>query len=715
MALLCAAHTGTDNTTVIDHNPTTMSINNRQEQFDQIEQYREFLDRYYREEIGQLVQHYPNEQQSIAVEWNDLFQYDAELAETFRHDPHGHGELLDEALASVDLPVDIDLASASVRVHVPDNDSMTHAVGATRAKHCGEYLALHGQISKTSKVQPKIVEAAFECQRCGTMTRIPAMDNEVNAPSECQGCERQGPFRLVEGQSEFVDHQLLRLQQPPEEVQGGQGRHIDVHVEGEDIVDDIQAGDRVTVSGTVEIGAFEDGDAVIDTHFSGQAARVEQTDYEDINVAEHRDRIEALAAGEEGNPFELLIESFAPKIHGHSSIKLAIILQLFGGTRVEYPTGEVDRGDSHVLLLGDPGTSKSQMLQTVEELAPRSAYASGKGATAAGLTAAAVSDDFGDSQWSLEAGAMAKANKGTACLDEIDKINEEAVSSLHDALESQRINVNKAGINTELPAQASVLAAGNPKYGRFDEYEAFAAQVDISPTLLSRFDLMFLLQDEPDADRDTEIADHIVGYRQEGIATNTHDSDGDAFAVPVEEEIFRAWIAHAKRSIQPRIEDDEVKERLVGAFTQLRQVNDDEGPVPVTFRKLEGIQRLAEASARVRLSETVEMDDVNRACELVHESMQQVGVDPETDEYDVDIVETGTSQSQHERIESIKATISAIVDEPGVGSVGAPIEEIRESAVATGISESKVDHTIEKLKDKGEVYEPEDGELLLVK
>lgn len=691
-----------------------MAFSDSQEQYERVEQYREFLHRYYRDAVGQLVQQYPNEQRSVTVAWRDLFQYDPAVAGDFRGDPHRQMEYLDEALAAMDLPVDVDLSNATVRVRVPPDETMTYSVGETRAEHVGEYLALQGQISKTTKVQPKLVEAVFECRRCGTLSTIPVAGDDVSAPTECQGCDRQGPFRLVEGQSEFIDHQLLRLQQPPEEVQGGQGRYIDVHVEGMDIVDALQAGDRVTVSGTVEMDAFEDGDAVIDTHFSGHAARVEQTDYEDIDVQSYKDRIEALAAGEEGNPFELLIESFAPKIHGHSSIKLAIILQLFGGVRVEYPTGEIDRGDSHLLLLGDPGTSKSQLLQAVEEIAPRSAYASGKGATAAGLTAAAVSDDFGEHQWSLEAGAMAKAHKGVACLDEIDKIDDSAVSSLHDALESQRINVNKAGINTTLPAQTAVLAAGNPKYGRFNEHEALAEQIEISPTLLSRFDIMFLLEDAPEPDRDETIADHVVGYRQSGIAAQANDSDADAFDVPVEEAVFRAWIAHAKRSVQPRIEADTVKERLINAFTQLRQANSGRGddvPVPVTFRKLEAVQRLAEASARVRLSDTVDLADVNRACELVGESMRQVGIDPDTGEFDVDTIETGNSKSQQDRIRRIQTIIAESQDD---GSAGAPLDVIRERVAASGISESKLRHTIEKLKKQGDVYEPQDKQYRVV-
>ncbi|WP_330633699.1 minichromosome maintenance protein MCM [Halocatena halophila] len=691
-----------------------MSFNDTQDSFEQIEQYRRFLSRYYREEIGKLVEHYPSEQQSLEVDYNDLFTFNSDLAAAFRVDPDEHGELLDEALSSLDLPVDVNLSEATVRVHAPSDETSTFSVGETRAKHCGKYLALRGQISKTSQVNPKIVKAVFECQRCGMHTTIPAMDNEIATPNECQGCDRQGPFRLVEGQSTFVDHQLLRLQQPPEEVQGGQGRYIDVHVEGEDIVEDLQAGDRVTVSGTVELGQFDDGDVVVDTHFSGQAARVEQTDYEDIDIAEHRDRIEALAAGEEGDPYQLLIESLAPKIHGHSSLKLAVLLQLFGGVRVEHAGGAVDRGDSHILFLGDPGTSKSQLLQAVENLAPRSAYASGKGATAAGLTAAAVSDDFGDNQWSLEAGAMAKAHKGVACLDEIDKVNEEAVSSLHDALESQRIIVNKAGINTTLPAQTSVLAAGNPKYGRFDEYKSMAEQVDISPTLISRFDLIFFVRDEPDEEEDRVIGNHIIDYHQQGIASNAHGEDvDDEYEAPVEKEVIRAWVAHAKRSKQPRMPDDGVRERLVTAFNELRQANDDDGPVPVTFRKIEAIQRLAEASARVRLSETVEMEDVRRACELVGESMRQVGVDPETGEFDADVVETGASQTQKDRIVSVKTLIKELTEE-GSGQVGAPIEDVINRASDAGVAQSKVEHTIERLRNQGDVYEPQDGELRIV-
>lgn len=268
--------------------------------------------------------------------------------------------------------------------------------------------------------------------------------------------------------------------------------------------------------------------------------------------------------------------------------------------------------------------------------------------------------------------------------------------------------MNKAGINTTLPCRTALLAAGNPKYGRFDEYESLAEQVDIPPALLSRFDLMFLLQDQPEEERDREIASHMVEYRQQGIAAQDAATPTEDFAVPVPAELFRAWIAHAKRTVEPRICDESVKEDLVSSFTALRQLNTDDGPVPVTFRKLEGLQRLAEASARVRLSETVEAEDVSRARQLVGESMRQVGLDPETGEYDADVIETGTSQSQHERMQTVTSIIAA---QSAEGSSGAPIElVVEEATTAANLSESATREAIQKLRDQGQVYAPTSSE-----
>lgn len=676
----------------------------------------EFLRTYSKQDILTLAEHYPREQTSITVDWMDLFQYNPELAEDYVTHPQEIQDYLDAALKHVPIPVDITFDQATVRVvNVNGTDSLN--VGQQRATHIGQYHAITGQVAKTSKVKPRAKELHYVCVRCGSITPVPQRTSERQEPGECRGCERNGPFSIDFEKSELVDYQQIRLQQPPEETKGGEGDTIDVEVEG-DLVATVTPGDRVEMNGILDV--YEDSDnAVFTPYVEGRGVQIEETDYEEISIGPYKDEIESIASGERGDPYELLRDSLAPKIRGYPEIKEAIMLQLFGGNRVEYPDGSIDRGDSHILLLGDPGTAKSSLLRAVEELAPRSVYASGKGLSAAGATAAAVPDDFGDAKWSLEAGALVLANKGTACIDEIDKVDEDALSSLHDALESQRVNVNKAGINATLPAQTALLAAGNPKHGRFQDYEPIPEQIELGPTLMSRFDLMFMVDDTPDADKDREITEHMLNSRETAAQyTSDHFTvDGDDFeqiAPAIKPEVVRAYIAHARQSCTPTFEDESVKESLIEYFTSLRLANadDEEAAVPVTFRKLEGIQRLAEASARVRLSEEITEADVERAVGLVSTSMRQVGFDEEAGTFDADIVETGESSTQRQRKQLVKETILGLQAE----SDGEPPDVDQSVLLAhleseEGVSREKVRHDIEEWANDGTIYRPRDGHI----
>ncbi len=682
-----------------------------QQNQDVLDKFDTFLRNYYREDLGELAQKYPNEKESLWIDWQDLYRSDPDLADDVRNHPDQFIDYFEEAVRLFDLPVDITL-DANVRVfNLPDANQ--YSVGAYRSDDIGELLGVSGQVSKRTKVRPRAQEAAFECQRCGTLTRIPQVGDEFQEPHECQGCERQGPFRLNQEQSQWEDHQMLRVQQPPEEVAGGQGVHVDVHVT-DDLVDTVESGDRVTINGIMSLEHPDDGQTAYEPYLDGKSIEVEETDYEDINIEEYRDAIEEIAAGEHGDPYDLLIDSIAPKVEGMDTIKEALALQLFGGLRLQYPDGKTDRGNSHVLLLGDPGTAKSTLLHAVEDIAPRATFASGKGASAAGMTAAAVADDFGDAKWSLEAGALVIANDGIACVDEIDKVQEDAVNSMHEALENERVNVNKAGINTTLPARTALLAAGNPKYGRFDQYEPIAEQIDLDPALMSRFDLMFMVDDSPDPEADREIIDGILESRQTAAAFTAGDdlSEDELQEIKpaIPKDALRAYIAHAKREVQPQFSDD-VKARLKDWFADLRLANgeDEDAPIPVTFRKLEGVARLMEASARVRLSDQVTHEDLARAKKLVLRSMDDVGMDPETGDLDADVIETGTSKSQRDRIKNVKS----LIEELAGPKSGAEEAEIVKLAMENDMGENKTLHELEKLKQKGEVYEIQEKEYRL--
>jgi replicative DNA helicase Mcm len=668
-----------------------------------IDQLHRFFKRYYDEEIAELAEHYPREQRSLHINYTDVVRYNPDLADDILTHPETMLENFKEALQLYDLPIDVDLANAHVRVSgLPETIDVNEV---SRCDNIGDLLDVRGQVQKISAVKPHIQEAAFVCQRCGAITTVSQSGELLQEPHECEGCERQGPFDIHTGQNKWTDHQYARLQQPPEQTQDGDGQTIDVHLE-DDLIEEFDAGDRITLTGFLEIEEpGQDQRRDFDTHLSAHAVDRKESDYEDINVDDYLEEIHALAEGKRGDPCDLLVDSVNPKHQGDEDVKLAIALQLFGGWSREYPDGSHDRGDPHVLLLGDPGCGKSTFLQWADETAPRSAYASGKGASAAGMTAAAVADDFGDTEWSLEAGALVLADKGVACVDEIDKVKQEALSSMHDALESQRVHINKAGINTTLNARTSLLAAGNPKHGRFDPHQLKAKQIDLGPTLLSRFDLIFMVSDTPDEDRDRKIVQHMVNSRR---AAGKHtrgesltDAEKETVKPAIPSDVLRAYIAHARETCRPLMEE-EVEETLSDYFVSFRQSAQDvdyDNPVPVTFRKLEAIQRIAEASARVRLSDTVELEDVQRAVDLIESSMRQVGYDPETGQFDADIVETGASKSQHDRRREIPAVIKQLN--------GATIEELSKE---TDISLEKLEHDIEALKENGRIYE-ENGAL----
>ena len=688
----------------------------RAENAEIIDRFDEFYRTYYRNEIGDLAQKYPTERKSLYVDWGDLYRFDPDIADDFIAQPSQMREYAEEALRLYDLPVDVKLGSAHVRVR---NLSDQTGIRAIRADHVGNLVSVQGIVRKATDVRPKMRQAAFECQRCGTMTRIPQSDGDFQEPHECQGCERQGPFQINFDQSEFVDSQKLRVQESPEGLRGGETpQAIDINIE-DDITGKVTAGDHVTVTGILRLeqqGNQQEKSAIFDFYMEGMSVTIEDEQFEEMDITEE-DKKRIIELSNDPDIYEKMIGSMAPSIYGYENQKEAIILQLFSGVRKNLPDGSRIRGDLHILLIGDPGTGKSQILQYVKKLSPRSVYTSGKGSSAAGLTAAAVRDDFGDGQqWTLEAGALVLADQGVAAIDELDKMDANDQSAMHQALEQQEISISKAGINATLKSRCSLLGAANPIHGRFDEYEAMAEQIDLDPPLISRFDLIFTVTDKPDEEEDRALAEHIIETNYAGelfthresvptsnITEEEVDSVGRNVEPVIDTELLRKYVAHAKRSCYPTM-TEEAKAEIRDFYVDLRlDGQGSDNPVPITARKLEALVRLAEASARVRLSDTVEKEDAERVIEIVRSSLEDVGIDPETGEFDADIIESGTSKSQRDRIKNIKGIIKELEEEY---EDGAPIEEIYERAESVGMDRDKAEHEIDKLRSRGELYEP---------
>ncbi|PSQ43354.1 XRE family transcriptional regulator, partial [Halobacteriales archaeon QS_9_68_42] len=335
----------------------------RAEDTEVIDKFEQFYRDYYRNEIGELAQKYPNEQRSLYVDWDDLYRFDPDLADDLIAQPDQMREYAEEALRLYDLPVDVKLGQAHVRVK---GLRETTDIRDIRARHRGQLIAVTGIVRKATDVRPKVTEAAFECQRCGTLTRIPQTSGEFHEPHECQGCERQGPFEINFDQSEFVDAQKLRVQESPEGLRGGETpQSIDVHID-DDVTGHVTAGDHVRVTGVLHLdqqGSNQEKSPIFDVYMDGLTVEIEDEQFEDMNITDE-DKKEIIELSNSGDIYEQMIGSMAPSIYGYEQEKLAIIMQLFSGVTKHLPDDSRIRGDLHMLLIGDPGTGKCQKYDT---------------------------------------------------------------------------------------------------------------------------------------------------------------------------------------------------------------------------------------------------------------------------------------------------------------------------------------------------------------
>lgn len=670
---------------------------------------------FYRREatgaLAQLAESYPMETTTITIDWHALARFDRRLAEDFLDQPEWMRPLAEEALAQYDYPVDVEIDADRVTVRLANlPEGVTHAVGNySPTDVAGTMRSVRGQVSQITQPDSLMSKAGFECQRCGHITTVPQTPDSWQEPHQCESCERDGPFKINFTESELIDHQMVRLQTPPEQVTEGGTDTIDLQVRG-DVVGSVKPGERVIANAELDLRQSSSGREkrpTFEPYGDADSFQHLERDLDDVSVEEHREEFEEIANS--GEAIEEIIASIAPSIYGYDHIKEAIAYQLFGGVRKEAPDGSTRRGSPHMLMVGDPGLGKSQLIHYAAKLAPRSIYTSGQQTTKAGLTASAVQDDFGDGGWTIKTGALVQAHRGLAGIDELDKMSDEDRSGLLEAMESQTISKSAAGENVTLPAQTTVLAGANPIDGRFNQHQNLGEQVDLHPALFSRFDLIFTMKDHRDAERDMQIADRIATTARVGqqLARDEDPEDGAEVTPTIEQDVLRAYIAYARQEIVPTL-TEEAEDVIKQRYAKIRNATDDDGPVPTTPRSIEAMIRLAETKARTRLSEEITAEDARRVCNMVELALEDVGVDPETGELDTDIIESGKSHTQRQRIQQTHAIISDLKSDH---DYGVPLEEVRELYRERGLDEDKFDRTIKNLRDRGEIYEPNSGEV----
>jgi len=562
-----------------------------------------------------------------------------------------------------------------------------------RSENKDKLIQVEGIIKISSEVRPFIIKTKYLHEDCGGEFWVENKNFLIERPKKCPVCGGiKG--RFIETDHETIDIQRLLIEEPADQIEKGeQPAQITVMLK-EDLCEPRMErktlpGIRVKIYGIVKELKNSNFKAILDLYIDAIYVEPIDKDVEDISISpEDEKRIKELAKSTD--VLSLIANSIAPGLYGkyYELIKKAIALQLLSGGKRR--RGVDERKNIHILILGDPGVGKSKLLRYVSEIAPKSKYVVGVTSSSVGLTASVRKDEIFKGGWVLEAGALVLSSGGLVCIDELDKLSIEELQSLHEAMEQQTITIDKANIHATLRTETSILAAANPKFGRWDKMKSIVDQMDLPPTIVNRFDLIFVLIDEPNPQQDETIVNELLkGLKEEKKA-------------PLDKDLLRKYIIYAKK-IEPQWTTAALD--IVKDFYIKLRSSSGEDTIPITTRQLMSIIRIAEASAKIRLSPVVTEDDVNLAKELLLYSLKEVGINPENNRLDIDIIMSGISSTQRQKLSKVLDIIKDLQkDFPD----GIPLNEILNESKKYNLEEEKVKETIDKLLKEGYIYESGD-------
>jgi replicative DNA helicase Mcm len=653
----------------------------------------------YREKISQMA---IQGKESFTVDFEELFGFDQKLAETTLEKPDTYLEHANNAafaqLCIQEKECAEKLQKITVRIANLLGREQLRKLGS---KQMGKLVMIEAIVVRATPVRPMVMQAAFKCKRCGTVSRVEQSGQFLKAPTVCTSpdCGKDGPFEFMQDDSLFIDSQDLRLQERPEDLPPGQlPRTLAVKLIGSEVVDVARPGDHVSIVGIVHafapsrpgIGKLRTFILQLDANSIQVMGKEPET-----TMATKEEEEKIIALSKDPDIFNKLRTSIAPSIFGYQHIKEAILYLLCGGVSKQLPDVNV-RGEMNALLIGDPGTAKSQLLQYVARIAPRGLYTSGRGTTAAGLTAAVIREKGGS--MSLEAGALVLADKGIACIDEMDKMRPEDRVAIHEAMEQHTVSVAKGGIVATLNARTAVLAAANPALGRYEPNRTVAENISLPVTILSRFDIIFVLRDVPNKEADAKMSQHILEIHQRGVSP---------VEAPVDAELLRKYISYSK-TIQPELSNDALN-KLRDFYLAMRVASESEGsPVAITARQLESLVRVSEARARSALRTEVTGQDAEAAITLMKRSLEEVGIDMSSYKMDIDLIMTGRPKSVRDKLQIVLSGVVEMEKQTGAVEKDALVAMLEEKHK---LSRSEIDRMIGQLLREGTLYEPGEGRL----
>jgi DNA replication licensing factor MCM2 len=491
-----------------------------------------------------------------------------------------------------------------------------------RQIHLNNLVRVSGVVVKRTSVFPQLVKAIYNCNKCHFHIGPIAQNNieTESKPNCCANCQSKGPFLFNEEESIYRNYQKIKLQELPGTVAPGRLPRSKEVILLNDLIDSTRPGEEIEITG-IYLNIY---DASLNLKNSFpifntviEANHLRKKDDENIKrQISYEDQNEILNLSRQTSVAEQISMSIAPFIYGHINVKTALALALFGGCEKSNGKHRL-RGDINILLLGDPGMAKSQFLKYVEKTAYRVVYATGKGASAVGLTASVHKDPI-TNEWALEGGALVLADRGVCLIDEFNNMNDQDRVSIHEAMEQQSISISKAGIVTQLQARCSVIAAANPINGKYDPSKSFSENVELSDPIISRFDILCVIKDIVDPSNDEQLAKFVVNSHAYSSLKSEHATNTESHQM-IPRKILSKYIRYAKENIRPELRSSE-DEKIAVTYVKLRKESTNHSGMPIAVRHLESIIRISEAHARMHLREFVSSDDVDLAIKIMVES-----------------------------------------------------------------------------------------------
>lgn len=679
---------------------TTAALSNQLELF--LRGFKDKDDNYkYFDRINHMM---ASNSTSLIADYIDLDVANPEIAKLITYRPDETLEAFNEAVVSILREIHFDYAeeiNEKIKVRI-GNYTVQKGLRDINAEVIDKLIGVSGMVVRSSEVKPLAKKIGYRCLNCDAINEAQLKGLSLRKPTKCINCSEK-ELEMDPENSIFTDFQLVRLQELPEDLPAGQLPHYVEVTVMDDLVDRCRPGDRVLLTGIVRIEHEQiapqaktnlfrlrmEGNNI---EYLGGLAGTKDTRTLERMAISGEDEKQIFAIAGKPDAYDKLIASFAPHIYGHEIIKEAILLLIVGSVTKKLDDGSTRRGDINIFLVGDPGTAKSEMLKYAAKIAPRGLYTSGRGTTAAGLTAAVIRDKSGIMM--LEAGAVVLGDQGLVCIDEFDKIKPEDRSSLHEVMEQQTCSVAKGGIVATLNARTSILSAANPMYGKYDVFKNITENVNLPIPLLTRFDLIYVIRDTPEREKDSRIAGHIL---------EIHRDVEHAAQPAIEMDLFRKYLAYAKQ-IEPKL-TIEVINALRDYYMKMRNV-DSEGMITVTPRQLEGLIRLATARARLLLQDNVKIEDAERAIYLVQRMLETAGVDVNTGKVDLGVLHG----KPHSEISKLKLFMEVFNGISGQDKNDVEEKNFINELVKTGkFSEDEARTYIKKAMQNGQIYERRSG------